>query len=165
MTQLPPGAPASSKEALDRVNAVVNPTVDDLKLMVFLEGLGEASYHALAAAAPNEAIRRALEVNGREERAHAFRIAKAVELLSGEIVGVPTPEENPYKSNLAGAKVDRALLEMLIGAEEGGGALYETWAAHLDTINAEAAELFRQSARDEVRHSARFKEALAQLDD
>jgi rubrerythrin len=163
MPQLPEDAPESPGAAFARINAVASPSLDDLKTMVFLEASGQVSYGELAKAAPNAGIRALLEANGREEMAHAHRVAKVIKLLSGEDFGVPAAEDNRYAARPTGAKVDRAMLEMLVQAEDNGATLYETWAAH--TADAEAAALLRQNAKEEARHGNRAKEALALLGD
>ena len=40
MSQLPSSAPRNAGEAFAHINAVTKPTLDDLKLMVFLEASG-----------------------------------------------------------------------------------------------------------------------------
>src|SRR5471032_768204 len=73
--------PASAGEAFRHINAVTAPTIDDLKLMVYLEASGEVGYGDLADGAP-EAVAKLLNANGREEVAHAHRVAKAIRLLT-----------------------------------------------------------------------------------
>jgi hypothetical protein len=152
--------PASAGEAFKHINAVTAPTIEDLKLMVYLEASGEIGYGDLAASA-NEAVAKLLNANGREEVAHAHRVAKAIRILYGEAFAVPTPSENPY-ARASGAKVTRAILENLVKAENNGKSLYNSWADN--TANAEAAELFRQNGIEEARHGARAQEAIALLD-
>jgi rubrerythrin len=162
MGQLPQDAPESAGAAFARVNAVADPSLDDLKLMVYLEASGQTSYAELAKSAPNAEIRGLLEANGREELAHAHRVARVIKLRSGEDFEPPAAEDNPY-AVASGGKVDRAMLEMLVRAEDRGGALYETWASH--AADPEVAALLRQNAREELRHGDRAKQALALLAD
>ncbi|HTP78656.1 MAG TPA: hypothetical protein VMJ73_16960, partial [Rhizomicrobium sp.] len=70
MTTPPKYLPASSGEAFRHINAVTSPTIDDLKLMVYLEASGQVGYGDLAASA-NAAVAELLNANGREEVAHA----------------------------------------------------------------------------------------------
>ena len=136
--------PASAGEAFKHINAVTAPTIDDLKLMVYLEASGEVGYGDLADSAP-EAVAKLLNANGREEVAHAHRVAKAIRILSGEDFAVPAPADNPYAKK-SGRKVDRAVLVGLVKAETNGKALDDLWADN--PANPEAAALFRQNAVD-----------------
>jgi rubrerythrin len=151
--------PESAGEAFRHINAVSAPTIDDLKLMVYLEASGEVGYGSLASSA-NEAVAKLLNANGREEVAHAHRVAKAIGIIYGEDFAVPTPSENPY-AKASDTKVTRAILEGLVRAENNGKALYDTWAEN--TANAEAAALFRQNGIEEAKHGARAQEAIALL--
>jgi rubrerythrin len=158
MAKPPSYMPDSAGEAFKHINAVTAPTIDDLKLMVYLESSGEVGYGDLANSAPSEAIARLLNANGREEVAHAHRVAKAIRAIYGEDFPVPEPKDNPYaKSSVR--KLDRAILEGLVKAENNGKTLYDTWAEN--TKNEEAAELFRQNGIEEAKHGARAQEAIA----
>lgn len=151
--------PQSAGEAFKHINAVTHPTIDDLKLMVYLEASGEVGYGDLADSAP-EGVAKLLNANGREEVAHAHRVAKAIGALTGENFPVPSPADNPYAKK-SGRKVDRAILEGLVKAENFGKTLYDTWADN--TPNAEAAALFRQNGIEEAKHGARAQEAIGLL--
>ena len=78
MPKPPSYMPESAGEAFKHINAVTAPTLDDLKLMVYLEASGQVGYGDLANAAPNESVAKLLNANGREEVAHAHRVAKAI---------------------------------------------------------------------------------------
>jgi rubrerythrin len=158
MSQLPASAPEGVGEAFAHLNAVANPSVDDLKMMVFLEASGQMAYAELAQSADNADVRKLLEANGREELAHAHRVAKVIKLLTGEEFAVPAAAENRY-AKPSGRKVDRAVLEMLVAAETNGRSLYDIWAEN--TANAEAAELLRQNGLEETKHGDRAQQALA----
>jgi rubrerythrin len=159
MSQLPASAPEKVGDAFAHINAVVSPTLDDLKMMVFLEASGLAAYYDLAKSAPNDEVRGLLEANGREEMAHAHRVAKVIKILSGEDFPPPAAEDNRYVSPL-GRPLDRDLLNYLVTAEDNGNTLYQAWAENIG--NAEAAELLRQNGKEELRHGERAKQA-AQL--
>jgi rubrerythrin len=161
MSQLPASAPEGAGAAFAHINAVVSPTIDDLKLMVFLEASGLTAYEELAASAPNDAVRDLLRANGREELAHAHRVAKVIKRLTGEVFPPPPAEANPY-AKASGRKVDRQMLEYLVAAENNGNDLYETWASH--TPDAEAAALLRQNGKEEILHGRRAAEAIARLE-
>ncbi|HEY4940930.1 MAG TPA: ferritin-like domain-containing protein [Rhizomicrobium sp.] len=156
----PPSFPASAGEAFKHINAVTAPTIDDLKLMVYLEASGEVGYGDLADGA-SEAVAKLLNANGREEVAHAHRVAKAIRAIYGEDFAVPAPAENPYAKK-SGRKVDRAILEGLVKAENFGKTLYDSWADN--TANTEAAALFRQNGIEEAKHGARAQEAIGLLE-
>lgn len=160
MSQLPPTAPEKSGEAFALIGAVTSPTVDDLKMMVFLEASGLAAYYEIAQSAPTTEIRELLEANGREELAHAHRCSKVIKLLSGEDFPPPKDEDNRYVAP-SGRALDRELLEFLVVAETGGDALYQTWADNIG--HAEAAELLRQNGKEEIRHGERAKKAAELL--
>ena len=151
--------PENAGEAFKHINAVTAPTIDDLKLMVYLEASGQVGYGDLAASA-NDAVAKLLNANGREEVAHAHRVAKAIRILYGEDFAVPAPADNPYAKSQP-RKVDRAILEGLVKAENNGKSLYDSWADN--TANAEAAELFRQNGIEEAKHGARAQEAIGLL--
>jgi rubrerythrin len=159
MSQLPASAPEKAGEAFAHINGVTSPTIDDLKMMVFLEASGLAAYNELARAAPNDAVRGLLEANGREELAHAHRVAKVIKILSGEDFPPPAPQDNRYVGPI-GRPLDRDLLTYLVTAEDNGEALYQTWAQNIG--NAEAAALLRQNGQEELRHGERARQA-AQL--
>ena len=159
MSQLPASAPEKAGDAFAHINAVVSPTIDDLKMMVFLEASGLTAYYDLAKGAPNDEVRGLLEANGREEMAHAHRVAKVIKILSGEDFPPPSAEENPYVSSMS-RPLDVDLMNFLVAAEDNGNALYQAWADNIG--NAEAADLLRQNGKEELRHGERAKQA-AQL--
>lgn len=162
MTTLPASAPKSVGEAFAHINAVTSPTIDDLKLMAYLEASGLEGYYGLAAGTENAEIKALLQANGREELAHAHRVAKVVTLLSGETF-VPAAADNPYFSTSSTVRpLERRVLEGLVAAETNGDALYETWAKAIG--EGEAADLLRQNGREEIRHAERVSQALALLD-
>jgi len=161
MSQLPASAPETTGAAFAHINAVVSPTIDDLKLMVFLEASGLTAYEELAQSAPNAEIGALLRANGREELAHAHRVSKVIKRLTGEDFPPPDAADNPY-AKPSGRGVDRQMLEYLVTAENNGNDLYETWASHTD--DAEAAALLRQNGKEEVRHGERAAQAIALLD-
>ncbi len=161
MSNQPANMPPDFQSALGYIMGVTAPTVDDFKLMAFVEAGGEAFYAGLASAAPNEQIRDLLNKNGREERAHAHRMKRVVEKLSGETFEVPAPADNPYFVEPEGMSVDEDLLKFLMEAKNGGEALYEGWAKSVD--DAECADLLRQNGREEVQHGERAREAIGLL--
>lgn len=101
--------------------------------------------------------------NGREELAHAHRVAKAIGKLTGTDYAVPEPEENPYRAepqpHPKPLTVDN--LQALAEAEFNGKNLYERWAVNCK--NAQAAALFRLNGREETEHGARLQQAAELL--
>jgi rubrerythrin len=163
MTDRPANMPPDFESALGYIMGVSAPTIDDFKLMVYVEAGGEAFYAGLANAAPNQGIKDLLNQNGREERAHAHRVKRVIEKLSGEKFDVPEPADNPYYVEPEGMTVDEDMLKFLIEAEIGGEALYEGWASGVG--DAECADLLRQNGKEEIRHGERAREAIGLLSD
>jgi rubrerythrin len=163
MHELPAGAPATMTDAFKHIATLDSPSIDDLKVMVMLEAAGLRLYQDLAAGTDRKDVHALLLHNGREELAHAHRVAKAIGKLTGTDYAVPEPEENPY---LAGPQpqpkpltVDN--LQTLAQAEFNGENLYERWAANCE--NAQAAALFRLNGREEAEHGARLQHAAELL--
>lgn len=163
MQPLPEGAPTTLNEAFARIGACTAPTLADLQIMVFAEAAGKALYDGLAAGVANPEVQALMLANGREELAHAHRVARAIGLLTGgEPFAVPAPDENPYLATpMPSRPVSAAMLEGLAQSENAGDDLYQTWAA--SCANPEAAELFRQNGREERRHGERMRQAAALL--
>jgi rubrerythrin len=161
MSLLPAGMPQTSEAAFAYIGTIDRPSVDDLKLMVCLEASGLSFYKALAAGAPSKAIGDLLAANGREEMAHARRLQKAIEILSGETFQIPSPDANPYDTAPATLPVDEALLDNMAKGEFGGELMYEGWAAKIG--NDEVAKLLRQNGKEERRHGERAQQAKALL--
>jgi rubrerythrin len=160
-SELPASAPDKTGAAFAHINAVTAPTVDDLKMMVFLEASGLTGYYGLAAGSANPEIRALLEANGREELAHAHRVAKVIELLTGTPFAPPADADNRYVSAQAPA-LTREILTSLVTSENNGRSLYDSWADNIG--HAEAAKLLRQNGIEEVVHAERAAKALALMD-
>jgi rubrerythrin len=163
MNQTSLSIPSSTGEAFARLNAVTTPTVEDLKLMVYVEAGGQGFYDVLAANAPNDKVRDILSLNGREEMGHAMRVCKAIKVMSGEDFAPPKPEDNPLRDFglPRDTAVTREFLEHVAGLEVDGDKLYEGWAQGL--ANPDAAKLLRLNAREETAHSKRLHEAVTLL--
>ncbi|MEY4160310.1 MAG: hypothetical protein RLZZ136_931 [Pseudomonadota bacterium] len=159
---LPPQAPTTLSAAFAHINQVTAPSVEDLKIMVLLEAAGLELYRTLAAGTNNPAVAALLENNGREEMAHAHRVAKAILAISGEAYPPPELRDNPYLTEaLPQMPVSAERLTGLAHGEFAGETLYETWAAN--TRNEEAARQFRQNGKEETEHAKRLLEAAALL--
>lgn len=161
MSNEPANMPPDFESALGYLMGVTEPTIDDFKLMAYVEAGGEAFYIGLANASPTKEIAELLTKNGREERAHAHRVKRVVEKLSGETFTVPEPANNPYYVIPEGLTVDAEMLNGLIEGEIGGDTLYQGWAATMQ--DSECAELLSQNGKEEIRHGDRCKQALALL--
>lgn len=163
MHQIPAGAPDTLMAAFQHIAKLDDPSVDDLKVMVMVEAAGLRLYQDLAAGTDRQDVHALLLHNGREELAHAHRVAKAIGRLTGTDYPVPAPDENPY---LAGPQsppkpVSVDTLEALAQAEFNGENLYERWASNCK--NSEAAALFRLNGKEEAEHGARLQQAAALL--
>lgn len=160
---LPTGAPSTLGAAFAHINSLTAPTVDDLKIMVLLEAAGLELYRGVAAGAENSDVIALLDHNGREELAHAHRVAKAIQAISGEEFLPPAPADNPYLAvALPAMPVTPDVLRGLAKGEFAGEMLYESWAANSD--NPEAARLFRLNGKEETDHGNRLMKAAALLE-
>ena len=158
MSNQPAHMPPDFESALGYLMGVRKPSIDDLKLMAYLEAGGEAFYLGLAESAPSAEIKELFVKTGREERAHAHRCKRVIEKLTGESFTVPAPADNPYYVIPEGLVCDEAMINGLIEGEEGGGALYEGWANGIG--DADCADLLRQNGQEEISHSERARKAL-----
>ncbi len=102
-----------------------------------------------------------LRQNGREETAHAHRLKKAIELLTGEPYAIPSLAENPYGEAPEMGAVTVDLLRGLMQAGFGGDALYELYAKNEE--NADVAALPRQNGTEETRHEKRVEQVIELL--
>lgn len=161
--EIPAGAPGSIGEAFAHINAVDAPSVDQLKVMVLLEAAGQELYNRMAEGTDNAEVVALLQHNGREEMAHAHRVAKAIRAISGESYLPPEAGDNPYLAGaIPSAPVTSDGLKGLAQGEFAGEGLYEKWAANIG--NDEAAKLFRQNGKEEVEHGHRLFEAAELLE-
>jgi len=160
---LPAGAPETMGAAFAHINSLTAPTVDEMKVMVLLEAAGLELYRGLASGTDNTDVIALLDHNGREELAHAHRVSKAIEAITGEAYLPPSAAENPYLVHaLPAMPVTPDVLRGLAKGEFGGENLYEIWAENAE--NAEAARLFRLNGKEEADHGNRLLEAAALLE-
>lgn len=155
MTNLPGTPPPDFNSALAYLAGLTQPTADDLRLMVIVEASGEYLYRELADSVDHPRVIDVLLQNGREEMAHAHRIAKAVEQLTGQPCAVPEPGQNPYCVPSEKHAFTAAACASMIAGEIGGEALYNAWANSL--ANPSAADLLRQNGAEERRHGERLQ--------
>ena len=154
--------PATAEEAFMKIGSTATPTVDDFKLMIYLEASGQGYYGALAEAAPTDEIRELLNSNGREEMAHATRLQRVIKKMTGEDFAIPEPADNPYYDPPANVELTREMLETIAQGEFGGDALYGAWADSLD--DEECAKWLRQNGKEETRHGERAMKVADLLD-
>lgn len=108
-------------------------------------------------------VKALLDHNGREELAHAHRVAQAITAISGEKFPPPEPADNPYLVPPPPAAGPTA--ETLRGLAKGefrGETLYATWAENIG--NDEAARLLGLNGREEMEHGNGLLEAAAMLE-
>jgi rubrerythrin len=160
-SSLPARLPPDFASAFQQLLGCERLDVEAMKLMVLLETAGDPLYQRLAELAPNDEAAGLLRQNGREETAHAHRLKRAIEILSGEPYELPTLDENPYAEPPPLPELTAQLLEGVVGAENGGDAMYQRYADH--EPNAEVAELLRQNGREETRHGERVARVIAIL--
>ena len=161
MSNLPENLPADVMTALNALNDKSRLEVDDLKLMVLVECSGESFYNGLADTALDAECADLLRKNGREETAHAHRMKKAIEILTGEPYDMPSAEDNPYWAQPNPARCERSFLQMLQNLEVNGDAQYQVWADN--EPNEDVAKLFRQNGKEETRHADRVSQVLARM--
>lgn len=158
---LPEKIPADFTAALGQLSSCDRLGVEEMKLMILLETAGEPLYFKLASLAPDEETASLLRANGREETAHAHRLKKAIEILTGRPFEIPPMSENPFATPPPFANLDPQMLEGVVGAEEGGDRMYQNYADH--ESHPEVAELLRQNGREETRHGERVSRVIELL--
>lgn len=162
--QLPEDGPKTTSEAFAHIGKLANgATIDDLKILALVEAIGKQLYDDLATRTENAEVQALLRQNGREELAHAHRVSKALEILTGEPFPIPPLDENPLYTALSPMPVTKEAFQGLADAELAGEDLYAGIAASFD--NAEAKALFSQNGREEVQHGRRLQQAAAFLTD
>lgn len=154
---LPVDAPQTVGGATARIYSATHPHVDILRMMMLLEASGKGAYEDLARAAKNPVVAHFLNCNAREELAHAFRVGKAIKVITGVEYEIPGLEQNPYYVRRDVDALTAELLRSMAKSELGGAALYECWAGN--TVNPVAAGLFRQNSAEERGHCARLERA------
>ena len=121
-------------------------------------------YRGMVTGTDNAEVAALLEHNGREELAHAHRVAKAIKAISGEEFLPPDSADNPYLAGpIPSMPVTAEALKGLSQGEFAGEVLYERWAANCD--NAEVARLFRLNGGEERDHGERLLEGAKLLAD
>jgi len=155
---MPADLPPDFFSAIALLNSKQRLEIDDMKLMILLETAGEPLYAMLAERVGNGEAADLLRRNGREETAHAHRLKKAIEILTGAPFEIPPLSENPYASPPDIGPITRELLAALCQGEADGDASYGRYADA--EANAEVAALLRQNGREELRHGERVARVM-----
>jgi rubrerythrin len=158
VSNLPADLPADFGSAIARLSDRQHLDVEDMKLMILLETAGDPLYQKLADLVSHAEASELLRQNGREETAHAHRLAKAIEILTGEPFEIPSLEDNPYAAPPPFPMVTAELLAGVKAGEDEGDLMYQRYADH--EPNAQVAELLRQNGREETRHGERVARAI-----
>ena len=159
---LPANAPKTSGEAFAYVGTLKDGcTVDGLKILALAEALGLELYKCLAEGTDHPEVKKLLLENGHEELKHGQRVAKALEILTGQPHPLPPIDKNPIYTPMDPMPVTRASLNKLSESEFGGEALYAGIAASFD--NPEVIALFRLNGAEELGHGRRLQQAATLL--
>jgi len=161
MASLPAGYPTEAFEAFGFLKTRQRLSVEDLKVLAMIECYGETFYEILAQGLQDEEARALLKRNAAEERGHAHRCLKAIQLLGGQFE-LPAAQDNPFMA-LAPSEIpmDAALIGLLEQGEIDGDLDYQHW-ADAEPI-AEVAQLYRLNGREEMRHCERVGQVKARL--
>lgn len=161
MSSIPAGYPSDQLEAFAFLATRARLSTDDMKILALLEAAGETFYLAAADAVGNDEAKDLLRRNGQEERGHAHRLLKAIELL-GETFSLPADADNPYiqPMDLVGI-INADLLNIIRQSEQDGDLQYQAWADAED--NAAVAKILRQNGAEETRHGERVAQVVALL--
>ncbi len=160
MMSIPNGFPSDSAGAFAVLKSRSTLGPDDLKVLAMIEAAGEAFYFLVADGVQDPKAKELLRQNGREERGHAYRLAKILKIQTGEEWTVPTVEENPYMTG-APKSLPPITPEFIASLEQGeadGDQVYQVWANGAD--NPEVAKLLRLNGREEARHGERDAEVI-----
>ncbi len=162
MATLPEGYPTEAFAAFDLLKSRRVLSVQDLQVLAMIESYGEVFYRIIAAGVTDEEAKKLLTRNAQEERGHAHRILKAIELKGGEPFKLPAIDDNPFMAFApATLTADADLLAALEKGEVDGDLCYQTWAeAESDPT---IAAIYRLNGREETRHSERVTRAKTLL--
>ncbi len=158
---MPAHLPPDFFSAIALLNSRQRLDVEDMKLMVLLETAGEPLYAKLAELVGDARAADLLRQNGREETAHAHRLKKAIEILTGAPFEIPPLSVNPYATPPELGPLSPELFAALRQGESDGDASYCRYAAA--EANPEVAALLRQNGREESRHGERVGQVIELL--
>ena len=161
MTSIPSGYPNDQIEAFSLLATRDRLSIDDMKILALLEAAGETFYLAAAEALDNDEAKDLLSRNGQEERGHAHRLLKAIE-LSGGTFKLPADAENPYVQPMdLNGMINTDLLNIIQQSEIDGDLQYQAWADA--ESNEQVAKILRQNGAEEIRHGERVAKVIAIL--
>jgi rubrerythrin len=163
MMMIPDGYPSDSAGAFELLQSRSTLGPNDLKVLAMIEAAGEAFYFQIAEGVQDPRAKELLRQNGREERGHAYRLAKILRLQTGEEWAVPAAQDNPFLAS-APATLPAITPEFIASLEHGeadGDRLYQRWAD--GAPDPEIAKLLRLNGREESRHGERDAEVIRYL--
>jgi rubrerythrin len=163
MMTIPDGYPLDSAGAFELLRSRSKLEPNDLKVLAMIEAAGEAFYFQVAESVQDPRAKELLRQNGREERGHAYRLAKILRLQTGEEWTVPAAQDNPFLAS-APPTLPAVTPEFIASLEHGeadGDRLYQVWAD--GATDPEIAKLLRLNGREESRHGERDAEVIRYL--
>jgi hypothetical protein len=149
MMSIPSGYPADPAAVFAILKDRPTLGADDLKVLAMIEAAGEALYFRIADGVNNPRAAELLRQNGREERGHAYRLAKILRLQTGEDFVPPGDADNPFVASMPAQMP--STLEFIASLEHGeadGDRLYQVWAD--GAADPEVAKLLRLNGREET---------------
>lgn len=126
-----------------------------------IEQAGEVFYSLLAEKVDDPEAAELLRRNGREELAHARRIAKALSIRLGR-EWAPGPEISEPLPVPMPPRIDAAVFAQVVQGELNGDAGYQAWADN--ESDPEVAKLLRLNGREETIHAERVRQVIAILE-
>jgi rubrerythrin len=163
MMMIPDGYPSDSAGAFELLRSRSTLGPNDLKVLAMIEAAGEAFYFQVAEGVQDPRAKELLQQNGREERGHAYRLAKILRLQTGEEWTVPAAPDNPFLASAPATlpAITPAFIASLEHGEADGDRLYQRWAD--GATDPEIAKLLRLNGREESRHGERDAEVIRYL--
>jgi hypothetical protein len=159
MMSIPDGFPSDAAGVFAILRERSALSAADLKVLAMIEAAGEALYFRIAEGVREPRAAELLRQNGREERGHAYRLAKILKLQTGEDFVPPADADNPFVTSLpAGLPATPEFIASLEHGEADGDRLYQKWAD--GAANLEVAKLLRLNGREESRHGIRDAEVI-----
>lgn len=135
--------------------------VDALRLMYRLELSGEGFYEGLADRVDHPEAAELLRRNGREERTHAERIAKAIAIRLGVDTWMPEGDDAELLPAPLPDTISPKLFPIIVQAELDGDVGYQRWADN--EADPAVARLLRQNGREETQHGKRVQQVIELL--
>jgi len=129
--------------------------VAELEIIYQLECSGEVFYNLLADRVDNAEAAALLRKNAIEEKAHARRVARAIEIKLGHEWS-PTPDLEKILDIPLPDTIDAAMFLAVVQGEINGDAGYQMWADA--ESNEEVARLLRLNGREETIHAGRAQQ-------